>query len=233
MHHDRCDRDLVDGVPEGQHCDHFLVFCPGKPQTRALSNLLIRWQELGYTRGLEVVPMYSGESSETWQYFDQPVSGSLVHGKKMPYYMSKYGVSRLQANEKDGVRVPPPTAKAHVRKDIERTVIRDRKVGLTTNVNQRGPTLPSVAVVISTTGVRVCSPNLRSREDVNCIQTVSVSESPADHGKHAGGAVHPSKCLADIAGQGDGSEDRALCSTRKGIELLSDPFRNHRLDTIG
>ena len=150
LHHDRCDRDLVDGVPEGQHCDHFLVFCPGKPQTRAPANLLIRWQELGYTRGLEVVPMYSGESPETWQYFDQPVSGSAVFGRKMPYYMSKY--------EKDGARVPPPTAKTHVRKDIERTVTRDRKVGLTTNVNQTGATLTSVAVVISTTGVRVCSP---------------------------------------------------------------------------
>ena len=102
MHHERCDRDLVDGVPEGQHCDHFLVFCPGKPQIRALSNLLIRWQELGYTRGLEVVPMYSGESPETWQYFDQPVSGSTIYGRKMPYYLSKYRVARLQANEKDG-----------------------------------------------------------------------------------------------------------------------------------
>ena len=78
LHRDRCDRDLVDGVPEGQFCDHFLVFCPGKPQIRALANLLIRWQELGFTRGLEVVPMYSEESPETWQYFDQPVSGSAV-----------------------------------------------------------------------------------------------------------------------------------------------------------
>ena len=146
MHHERCDRDLVDGVPEGQHCDYFLVFCPGKPQIRALSNLLIRWQELGYTRGLEVVPMYSGESPETWQYFDQPVSGSAVYGRKMPYYMSQYGVERLRAHEKDGMKVPPPTAKTHVRKDIERTVTRNRKVGLTTNVNQTGATLTSVAV---------------------------------------------------------------------------------------
>ena len=191
MHHERSNRNLVDGVPEGQRCDHFLVFCPGKPQIRALSNLLIRWQELGYTRGLEVVPTYSGESPEAWQYFDQPVSGSLVHGRKMPYYMSKYGVSRIQAHEKDGLKTLPPVAKAPVRKDIERTVIRDRKVGLTTNVNQTGATLTSVAVVISTTGVRVCSPNLRSREDVNCIQSVSVSDLIQQGGR--AGRVAPGK----------------------------------------
>ena len=120
--------------------------------------------------------VYSGESPETWKYFDQPVSGSAVFGRKMACYMSKYGVSRLQPFERDGARVPPPAAKEHIRKDIERTVIRDWKVGLTTNVNQTGATLTSVAVVISTTGVRVCSPSLRSREDVNCIQTVSISD---------------------------------------------------------
>ena len=191
MHHEKCDQDLVDGVPEGRFCDHFLVFCPGKPQIRALSNLLIRWQELGYTRGLEVVPMYSGESPETWQYFDQPVSGSMVSGRKMPYYISEYGVSLLQGHEKDGVRTSPPTAKAHVRKDIEKTVKRNRKVGLTTNVNQTGATLTSVAVVISTTGVRMCSPNLRSREDVNCIQTVSISDLIQQGGRS--GRVAPGK----------------------------------------
>ena len=111
MHHEKSDQNLVDGIPEGQFCDHFLVFCPGKPQIRALSNLLIRWQELGYTRGLEVVPMYSGESPETWQYFDQPVSGSMVCGRKMPYYISEYGVSQLRGNDTDGVRTSPPTAK--------------------------------------------------------------------------------------------------------------------------
>ena len=175
MHHERCDRDLVDGVPEGQHCDHFLVFCPGKPQIRALSNLLIRWQELGYTRGLEAVPMYSSESPETRQHFDQPVSGSAVYGRKMPYYLSKHGVARLQAHEKDGVRAVTPTAKAHVRKDIERAVIRNRKVGLTTNVNQTGATLTSVAVVISTTGVRVCSPELEVPRGCQ-LHTVGVNQ---------------------------------------------------------
>ena len=135
--------------------------------------------------------MYSGESPETWQYVDQPVSGSMVFGRKMPYYISEYGVSRLQGNEKDGVRTPPPTAKAHVRKDIERTVKRNRKVGLTTNVNQTGATLTSVAVVISTTGVRVCSPNLRSREDVNCIQSVSISDLIQQGGRS--GRVAPGK----------------------------------------
>ena len=138
MHHEKCDQDLVDGVPEGRFCDHFLVFCPGKPQIRALSNLLIRWQELGYTRGLEVVPMYSGESPETWQYFDQPVSGSMVFGRKMPFYISEYGVSHLQGNDKDGVRTPPPTAKAPVRKDIERTVKRNRKVVSISDLIQQG-----------------------------------------------------------------------------------------------
>ena len=191
MHHEKSDQNLVDGIPEGQFCDHFLVFCPGKPQIRALSNLLIRWQELGYTRGLEVVPMYSGESPETWQYFDQPVSGSKVFGKQMPYYLSEYGISQLRGHEKDGVRTSPPSAKAHVRKDIESTVKRYRKVGLTTNVNQTGATLTSVAVVISTTGVRMCSPNLRSREDVNCIQTVSISDLIQQGGRS--GRVAPGK----------------------------------------
>ena len=111
MHHEKCDQNLVDGVPEGQYCDHFLVFCPGKPQIRALSNLLIRWQELGYTRGLEVVPMYSGESPETWQYFDQPVSGTKIFGKQMPYYMSEHGIQQLRGHDKDGVRTSPPIAK--------------------------------------------------------------------------------------------------------------------------
>ena len=59
---------------------------------------------------------------------------------------------------------------------LSHVVKRKRKVGLTTNVNQTGATLTSVAVVISTTGVRTCSPNLRSKEEVNCIQTVSVSD---------------------------------------------------------
>ena len=74
LHHASANCDLVEGVPEGQFCDHFLVFCPGKPQIRGLANILIRWQELGYTRGLEVVPMHSGEDPTTWKYFDAPVS---------------------------------------------------------------------------------------------------------------------------------------------------------------
>ena len=89
------------------------------------------------------------------------------------------------------MRTSPPTAKAHVRKDIEKTVKRYRKVGLTTNVNQTGATLTSVAVVISTTGVRMCSPNLRSREDVNCIQTVSFSDLIQQGGRS--GRVAPGK----------------------------------------
>ena len=75
------------------------------------------------------------------------VGGTAVFGRKMPYYMSKYGVSQLRPHEKDGARIPAPEARKHIRKDIERGVIRDRKVGLTTN-NQTGATLTSVAVVI-------------------------------------------------------------------------------------
>ena len=59
---------------------------------------------------------------------------------------------------------------------VRKTINDSRKVGLTTNVNQTRATLTSVAVVISTTEVRTCSSNLRSREEVNCIQTVSVSD---------------------------------------------------------
>ena len=89
------------------------------------------------------------------------------------------------------MRTSPPVAKTHVRKDIGMTVKRYRKVGLTTNVNQTGVTLTSVAVVISTTGVRMCSPNLRSREDVNCIQTVSISDLIQQGGRS--GRVAPGK----------------------------------------
>ena len=124
----------------------------------------------------EVVPMFSGEDPTTWKYFDAPVSGNLLSGRNMPYYMFKHGVAQMRPHEQGGVWAYPPEATSHVRKDIERVVTRNRKVGLTTNVNQTGATLTSVAVVISTTGVRTCSPNLRSREEVNCIQTVSVSD---------------------------------------------------------
>ena len=135
--------------------------------------------------------MYSGEDPYTWRYFDRPVSGTEVFGRKMPYYMSKYGVSQFRPHEKDGARTPAPEAKKHIRKDIEKGVIRDRKVGLTTNINQTGATLTSVAVVISTTGVRICSPNLRSRKNINCIQTVSISDLIQQGGR--AGRVAPGK----------------------------------------
>ena len=48
-----------------------------------------------------------------------------------------------------------------------------------------------MAVVISTTGVCVCSPNLRSREDVNCIQSVSISDLIQQGGRS--GRVAPGK----------------------------------------
>ena len=120
--------------------------------------------------------MYSGENPATWKYFDQPVSGNTVYGRTKPYYMRKDGVFQLRPHEKDGVKSYPPTAKSLVRKDIELNALRNWRVGLTTNVIQTGATLTSVAVVISMTGVRTCSPNLRSREEVNCKQTVSVSD---------------------------------------------------------
>ena len=120
--------------------------------------------------------MCSGEDPVTWKYFDAPVSGEAVYAQKMPYYMARDGVAQLGPNDKDGVMAYPPEARSHVRKDINKVVNRNRKVGLTTNVNQTRATLTSVAVVISTTGVRTCSPNLRSQEEVNCIQTVSVSD---------------------------------------------------------
>ena len=64
--------------------------------------------------------MYSGEDPTTWKYFDQPVSGTAVYGRKMPYYMSKYGIAQFRPHEKDGSRSYAPEAKSHVRKDIER-----------------------------------------------------------------------------------------------------------------
>ena len=143
---------LVSGVPEGRFCDHFLAFCPGKPQTRALMNTLVRWQELGFTRGLEVVPMFSGEDPVTWKYFDEPVSGDAVYDRLMPYYMARDGVSQMRPHNKDGALSYPPEASKSTRRTINDVVKRNQKVGLTTNVNQTGATLTSVAVVISTTG---------------------------------------------------------------------------------
>ena len=34
LHHRHGTTNMVDGVPSGQYCDNFLVFCPGKPQMR-------------------------------------------------------------------------------------------------------------------------------------------------------------------------------------------------------
>ena len=176
LHHKHGMTDLVEGVPSGQFCDHFLVFCPGKPQMKVLASILIRWQELGYTRGLEIVQMSSGEDPRTWEYFDKAVTDYPVMGRDRPYYMSPHGIQKMKPNAgKNGLQHPPYADKDIVMQ-LSHVVKRKRKVGLTTNVNQTGATLTSVAVVISTTGVRTCSPNLRSKEEVNCIQTVSVSD---------------------------------------------------------
>ena len=43
LHHSHGTHNLVEGVLPGRHCDHFLLLCPGKPQTRSLANVLIRW----------------------------------------------------------------------------------------------------------------------------------------------------------------------------------------------
>ena len=87
LHHRHGKSDLVEGVPSGQFCDHFLVFCPGKPQMKCLASILIRWQELGFTRGLEIIQMSSGEDSKTWTYFDLPVRDQPEMSRKQPYYM--------------------------------------------------------------------------------------------------------------------------------------------------
>ena len=176
LHHKHGNENLVEGVPSGQYCDNFLVFCPGKPQMKILASMLIRWQELGYTRGLEIVQMSSGEDPRTWEYFDMPVKDYSVMGRDQPYYMHPNGIVKLKPHSgKNGVQ-QPPYADNDIVVQHSHVIKRRRKVGLTTNVNQTGATLTSVAVVISTTGVRTCSPNLRSKEEVNCIQTVSVSD---------------------------------------------------------
>ena len=143
---------------------------------KTLASILIRWQELGYTRGLEIVQMSSGEDPKTWEYFDLPVCDYPVMGRGQPYYMNPQRHSESEAILSKGKHQDPPYADKDVRTQLSLVVKRKRKVGLTTNVNQTGATLTSVAVVISTTGVRTCSPNLRSKEEVNCIQTVSVSD---------------------------------------------------------
>ena len=87
--------------------------------------------------------------------------------------MSGDGVAQLRPHDRDGVLAYPPEASRQIRKDINMVVNRNRKVGLTTNVNQTGATLTSVAVVISITGVRTRSPNLRSREEnwhTDCVR---------------------------------------------------------------
>ena len=135
---------------------------------RNLASILIRWQVCGYTRGLEIVQMSSGEDPTTWKYFDLPVEDYPVMGRGQPYYMNADGVQQLRPHVTKDKRSEHPYADKEVVEQLTRAVLRKRKVGLTTNVNQTGATLNSVAVVISTTGVRTCSPNLRSREEVNC-----------------------------------------------------------------
>ena len=97
-------------------------------------------------------------------------------GRGQPHYMNANGVQQLRPHVKGGKRTDPPHADTDVIEQLSRVIKRRRKVGLTTNVNQTGATLTSVAVVILTTGVRTCSQTLCSREEVNCIQTVSVSD---------------------------------------------------------
>ena len=143
---------------------------------RCPASILIRWQELGYTRGLEVIQMSSGEDPKTWEYFDLLVSDHPVMGRGQPYYMNPVGVQRLKPHITKEKHLDPPCADKDIVRQLTQAVQRKRKVGLTMNVNQTGATLTSVAVVISTTGVRTCSPNLRSKEEVNCIQTVSMSD---------------------------------------------------------
>ena len=99
-----------------------------------------------------------------------------VMGKGQPYFLNEYGIQCLKPIITKDKHMDPPYADKDVVTQLSQVVKRRRKVGLTSNVNQTGATLTSVAVVISTTGVRTCSLNLRSKEKVNCIQTVSVSD---------------------------------------------------------
>ena len=115
--------------------------------------------------------MFSGEDPATWKYFDHAVKGEGAMGRKLPYYVDPYGIDQKRPDAKDGVYTYAPVARLEVQQAIHQGAGRNRKVGLTTNVNQTGATLTSVAVIISITGVRTCSPNLCSREDVNCIQS--------------------------------------------------------------
>ena len=103
--------------------------------------------------------------------------------------MNPFGVQRLRPHITKEKHLDPPYADTDIVRQLTQAVQRKRKVGLTTNVNQTEATLTSVAVVISTTGVRTCSPNLRSKEEVNCIQTVSVSDLIQQEGR--AGRVSP------------------------------------------
>ena len=129
LHHQHGRTDLVEGVPSGQHCDHFLVFCPGKPQMKTLASILIRWQELGYTRGLEVIQMSSGEDPKTWEYFDLPVSDYPVMGRGQPYYMNSNGIRALKPFISKNKHQDPPYADKDVRTQLSLVVKRKRKVG--------------------------------------------------------------------------------------------------------
>ena len=147
-----------EGVPPERHCDHFLVFCPGKPQMRSLANVLICWQDSGHTRSLEAIQMSSREDPDTWKYFDLPVIRAQV-GRHMEDCLRITciwkGSSKRGLTKKKARRLPyPPEATASVKQAVRQGVRRFRKAGLTTNVNQTGATLTSVAVAISTTGVR-------------------------------------------------------------------------------
>ena len=112
--------------------------CPGKPQMRVLASILIRWQELGFTRGLEVIQMSSGEDPATWRYFDLPVRDQPVMGRGQPYYMNDNGVQNLRSHMAKEKQSDPPYADMENVEQLARAVRRKRKVGLTTKVNQTG-----------------------------------------------------------------------------------------------
>ena len=91
---------------------------------QCLASILIRCQELGYTRGLEVIQMSSGEDPKTWEYFDLPVSDYPVVGRGQPYYTNPYGVQRLKPHITKEKHLDPPYADKDVVKQLTQVVQR-------------------------------------------------------------------------------------------------------------
>ena len=153
--------------------------------------------------------MSSGEDPNTWKYFDLPVRDQPEMGRQ-PYYMNENGVHELRPHSTKEKVYEVPYADFTVVEQLARAVRRRRKVGLTTNVNQTGATLTSVAVVISTTGVRTCSQELRRRNegsiDAICGRHNNCSTNAGSKG--------PELRCSSASQEGTGSSP---CGRRKGL----------------